>query len=146
MISLLHLCNDEKFIDMAIDQFERLHNVKSVFVVCSRTSLKYVKSRNVVILDENEKILNFVERNPCDFVVLHSLYVALVDVSRDSFAYKHYTSMGCKVFCIEEDIMNGDMFDVFDERLKLNNKMIIEKDLNPTRYKSQLQSFFDELQ
>ena len=82
MIRLIHLCNDEKFIDIAIDQFERLHNVKSVFVVCSQTSLKYVKSRNVVILDENEKILNFIERNPCDFVVLHSLYVALVDVSK----------------------------------------------------------------
>ena len=368
MIRLLHLCNDEKFIDTAIDQFERLQNVKSVFVVCSRASIKYVKKHDVIILNNRTKVQNFVKSFTCDFVVLHSLYVSLVDISkihrpiiwnswgmdvysdvsasrkkaitlslykpltrkfinenlsfksrierflsflykwkyirslkrveyvstvfpeeydfikkvkknvsffpfryinigdgvlnkitpiafkgkyvllgnsldltnnhldilsnleskkehmtvimpicypqknkkykdklqeyiktltyvhvfpiiefmpfqeyishisqcscaifghirqqavgnitemlksgakvflyRDSFAYKHYTSMGCKVFCIEEDLMKRDMFDALDERIKLKNKVIVEKDTDPMNYMNQLQSFFDNL-
>lgn len=368
MIRLLHLCNDEKFIDMAINQFERLQNVKSVFVVCSKTPLKYVKTSNVVVLDKKEDVLNFVKNNPCDFVVFHSLFISLINISeihkpiiwnswgmdvysdvsasrkraitlslykpltrkfvndnlslknrigkylsslykwkyirslkrvkyvstvfpeeydfikkvkkdvvffpfryisvnegtfdtsasidfekkyvllgnslaltnnhldilsnlesrkehltvimpisypqenkkykdklleyietltyvhvlpikefmpyqeyisrisqcscaifghirqqavgnisemlrrgakvflyKDSFAYKHYTSMGCKVFCIEEDMMKSDMFEPFDEKFKLKNKAIIEKDSDPTNYMNQLQSFFDNL-
>ena len=80
MKNLVHLCSDEKFIDIAIEQFEMVKNVKSIFVVCATKPIRYVKSKNIIILRKKKDVLQFLRQTPCDYVVLHSLYVPLVDI------------------------------------------------------------------
>jgi len=78
MISLVHISDDSKFLDFAIEQYDLLKNVSSVYVVVSSLPhLKYVKSSNISIMKNIDDVVDFIKNSGCDFVVVHGLFFSL---------------------------------------------------------------------
>ena len=106
MVKLIHLSEDSKFLDFAIDQYKLLKNVKSVFLVISSShELKHVKSKEIVIEQTFDDAVNTLNQSDCDFIVLHSIFFPVswlkkikknciwcswgVDIYSDTFSYFH---------------------------------------------------------
>ena len=78
MIKLVHLSNDSKFLDCAIEQYNLLNNVFSIYLVeSSLPHLKYVKSSNISIMKNIDEVVDFIKNSGCDFVVVHGLFFSL---------------------------------------------------------------------
>lgn len=105
MLNLIHLSNDSKFLDVAIDQFKLIENVNSIFLVWATEPIKYVKQRDCVIVVQNfTEVCNFFKATLCDYVVLHGLFCPVsqlqkincrfiwmswgFDIYTDKFSYK----------------------------------------------------------
>lgn len=74
MIKICHICPDEKFIDIAINIFSRLHNVSSEFC----TVLNYGQPKQIKAKVNNFKstgeLVDHINNSGFDYVVMHSLY------------------------------------------------------------------------
>ena len=73
---ILHLSLDEKFIDSAIEQFNLIQGVESVFCVKSDLdTLKYINSPGVRIIHTMEEIIDFANNGNFDYIIMHSLWM-----------------------------------------------------------------------
>ena len=71
---IAHLCPDEKFIDIAIDIFSNIPNVKSDFYVATDNTINLVKNKNIKIVDKSIDTINEINAQSYDYVIIHSLY------------------------------------------------------------------------
>ena len=71
---IAHLCPDEKFIDIAIDIFSNITNVKSDFYVATDNTVNLVKNKNIKIVDKSFKTIQEINAQSYDYVIIHSLY------------------------------------------------------------------------
>jgi len=120
-------------------------------------SLHYVKVRVLLDFMPYEKYCDLISRCSCA-IFGHIRQQAAGNISsmlkagakvflyEESFAYKHYSSLGCKVFSIENEIDSRNFFDYYEEDLRKRNREIIINDEDPVLYMRELQAFFDKLQ
>lgn len=73
-MKIAHLCPDEKFIDIAIDIFSNITNVKSDFYVATDNIVNLVKNKNIQIVDKSINTINKINEQSYDYVIIHSLY------------------------------------------------------------------------
>lgn len=74
---IAHLSLDEKFIDIAIDQFNLLSNVDSTFCAqANGNEFKFIKSKNVKLFHSSEDMVSFINEGKFDYVVMHSMCIS----------------------------------------------------------------------
>lgn len=74
---VIHISLDEKFIDCAINQFNQLKGVESVF--CAQTkndSFKFIKSEDVKLFHTDDELIDYVNEQGFDYVIMHSMCFA----------------------------------------------------------------------
>ena len=74
---ILHLCTDQKFIDMAYDMFEKASPNNNEFMIISKTkNFKYIKKTPITTIKPfefySQKFVNSLQKY--DFVVIHYLH------------------------------------------------------------------------
>ena len=100
-MKIIHISIDEKFIDCAIDIFNELTGVdSSYFVYSKKTSLKYIKYKDILLFGSENDLIQKVNEEKCDFVILHSLclnykYIARIKhkIIWNSWGYDIYSDV-----------------------------------------------------
>jgi len=73
-MKVVHVCVDEKFIDCAINAFNKLEGVDSYyFVYTQNQTLKYIKNKDVLIFNSETELVDAVNKAKCAYVIIHSL-------------------------------------------------------------------------
>lgn len=82
-MKLIHISVDEKFIDGAIDIYNYMKGVDSVYFVLSPNgSIKRIKYPKVVVFKSENELIQKVNQETCDYVVLHSLCLTYKSILR----------------------------------------------------------------
>lgn len=84
-LKLIHICNDEKFIDAAINQFATFETVESLFfIVAKNRSVSLVKkiNSNVIIFGTIQEAVQKANASDAHAVVLHSIFFRISDLSK----------------------------------------------------------------
>jgi len=134
--NLIHICNDEKFINSAIEQFESAfpHN-NSFYIVSSfyQDTFKYVKNNKITKSISEPDLLNL-ELNENDIIILHSLCPTFYD-----FVCKQNRKI--KIICIffgyeiYNDVYLNNFLDIYD------NETIRKCNLNPPSWIYKIKEF-----
>lgn len=116
---ILHLVNDEKFIDMALRVFEEVYPGQNECIVLSETNeLKYIKSTQCKIVDINTtNIKEFaITLKKYDAVILHSLDFYKLEVLR--YLPKNVVTVWLGFGYDYYDLIAKDNTDLFDVKTK----------------------------
>ena len=73
-MKIAHLCPDEKFIDIAIDIFSHMENIKSDFYIATDNPVNFIKSKNIQIVSKTKETIEKLNEQSYDYIIIHSLY------------------------------------------------------------------------
>ena len=73
-MKIAHLCPDEKFIDIAIDIFSHMENIKSDFYIATDNPVNFIKSKNIQIVSKTKETIKKLNEQSYDYIIIHSLY------------------------------------------------------------------------
>lgn len=84
MIKIVHIINDEKFIDTAISIFDSLgESIRSYYFCYTNSELKYIRKKDrVITFNDEASIINLINQNNYDIVFLHSQILSFTSLSR----------------------------------------------------------------
>lgn len=74
MLTVAHLCPDEKFIDIAINIFSDIEVESTFYIATDTDSINFVKNKNVIKCDKTIKTIELINLKNYDYIIIHSLY------------------------------------------------------------------------
>lgn len=137
-MNILHLSGDDKFTDIALRGFEKVHPNSNRLIVYSKNNLCFVKSSCDHTRDM-DYIFNLVQSNNFDFIVIHCLnnfwYELILALSPEvkvvwiGWGYDYYDLIDINLFLpLTLKLKGGEGFiEIFKKKLRKNKKLKLKK-------------------